>query len=730
MAEVGETQTTLKSEEPFDLEKQIRKSEREIGITSDFDRLIEASLFIDRKFLNYALVTGVTNRHEMIFGSKSWLDYLEGRNFVRKYGNQELNIDFIIKLHKLLTAKTSPKISGIIRDFAVMGASYDNIQKPINLTDEELKAIEENPYLTFEKLEHGVDNNTGFIVYPHQDSASLTKDEINKDLNELCEWFNKAKKQSGYNPFEVAALLQQKLISIHPFIDKNGTLSRLLMNWSLENDGESPSIIENPNLDIFTSQQSWVSYVTEGSKKHKELKRRQSLLTEAGVDNLSALFGLGQDEAFYNFIFRYIKMAPPLPINGKLHNHQVYEEFMGGFLVEMDRFQDYLQSISEVYTPDGSLEVSQGGLISPEFVQFVSDNSSQSISPESRNLFFTEIEVYRGGVVDEEIDDNKLIQMFQGFTAIGAGYRSLERSDLDATSVSNVDSQEVQESMDYYNKMFAALYLKKFHPEVKNPYDSLKSSVGDLDTTIMEHISGGESIWNSPFLSTSLNYSVSKRWARNYGMGSNGILLKLNLPREGVIFTHGKKIEGLTAKGYGSEYEALLTGGVVPGSIVEVEVYNSSVIGENPVFVARQISENGSRRIEIDDRRGKFIVRRVYNYNPKTAMFEFSHEEITDQPSSTPVEKPVTYTPLYPDLSMLIENMPKKGYKSPFESETYYEKILDKFFYEIPKNQVDFIKKDTVSFDYKKFIKLNIDKEIFISPVNYILQIDKYKKKE
>ena len=48
----------------------------------------------------------------------------------------------------------------------------------------------------------------------------------------LIYWYNKYKKE--YHPFEMAVIFSMKFVSIHPFIDGNGRMSRLLMNFILK----------------------------------------------------------------------------------------------------------------------------------------------------------------------------------------------------------------------------------------------------------------------------------------------------------------------------------------------------------------------------------------------------------------------------------------------------------------------------------------------------------------
>ncbi|VVB73766.1 Fic/DOC family protein [uncultured archaeon] len=70
-------------------------------------------------------------------------------------------------------------------------------------------------------------------------------------LKELFRWYDKSKART--HPIELAALIHLKLVTIHPFGDGNGRMSRLLMNFVLNRHGF-------PMLNIPSSKRS--SYYT------------------------------------------------------------------------------------------------------------------------------------------------------------------------------------------------------------------------------------------------------------------------------------------------------------------------------------------------------------------------------------------------------------------------------------------------------------------------------------
>ena len=66
-------------------------------------------------------------------------------------------------------------------------------------------------------------------------------ERIQEEMNKLIQWINT--ERDHYHPVEFAALLHKKFVFIHPFIDGNGRISRLLMNTALIQDGYMLAII-------------------------------------------------------------------------------------------------------------------------------------------------------------------------------------------------------------------------------------------------------------------------------------------------------------------------------------------------------------------------------------------------------------------------------------------------------------------------------------------------------
>lgn len=90
---------------------------------------------------------------------------------------------------------------------------------------------------------------------------SSSEQRIQQKLDQLIKWYEEQKER--LDPVELASLFQRKLVSIHPYIDGNGRLSRLFMDRILhENHLESP-LLKNFDEDLFSSEKVWVQTIRE-----------------------------------------------------------------------------------------------------------------------------------------------------------------------------------------------------------------------------------------------------------------------------------------------------------------------------------------------------------------------------------------------------------------------------------------------------------------------------------
>ena len=97
-------------------------------------------------------------------------------------------------------------------------------------------------------------------------------EETPAKMQDLMEWYSETSNNKDIHPVVVAALFHHKFVSIHPFDDGNGRLSRLLMNLILMQKGYPPVVIKMDDRQNYYSllsradandNWSFVEYIAE-----------------------------------------------------------------------------------------------------------------------------------------------------------------------------------------------------------------------------------------------------------------------------------------------------------------------------------------------------------------------------------------------------------------------------------------------------------------------------------
>lgn len=125
-------------------------------------------------------------------------------------------------------------------------------EKPVR----DVKEAESHKKIFYEMLSYKKDISLGIILHWHKMLFSSTKPdiagsirlhgvaisgsrfmppspvEINPMLKEFFSWYSKNKDKM--HPVELAAMVHLKFVTIHPFGDGNGRISRLIMNFVLD----------------------------------------------------------------------------------------------------------------------------------------------------------------------------------------------------------------------------------------------------------------------------------------------------------------------------------------------------------------------------------------------------------------------------------------------------------------------------------------------------------------
>lgn len=343
-AEICHRPIELDAAEIAVLDREIVANERTIGIVNERLRWREASLFIDKAFIDTAILNGRARGFERLLGHHEWNGYLEAKYYCDNYGYQQATPEFFLEIHRNFLKHQAPEVAGTYATGSYRGGSVgtDGVFSPVHLSSSEIAEIHKNEMLDF--WPEGDDPNTGFIMYPQ-----MTPKERHAQAQDICNWYNKARSAS-HDPFELAAQLQRKLISGHLYaFGICGRVARMAMNWSLINDFVPPSALEDYSGDIFLPEDQWVAAVKKGSERYDMF----SLLTYMAAEGISALDYFGA-RPYYNAYRRNQEgLTPPPELEpGRVHRMYACREFLGrigtspGFT---NKPVDYF------YTPDGQV---------------------------------------------------------------------------------------------------------------------------------------------------------------------------------------------------------------------------------------------------------------------------------------------------------------------------------------------------------------------------------------
>lgn len=195
-------------------------------------------------------------------------------------GNTLTESETKIVLEEGLTAGGKP-----LRDYyeaAGHARAYDFIYGILHtesITEQDILQIHRLFYLQIESEQAGVYRSTAVLItgshYP-----TPAPEHLQTLMQEFTDWL--AKQQGKMHPAEYAALAHKKLVFIHPFIDGNGRVARLLMNLCLLRAGLSiaviPPILRSEYIVLLekahTNDKPFVRFITERIwESQKELLR-------------------------------------------------------------------------------------------------------------------------------------------------------------------------------------------------------------------------------------------------------------------------------------------------------------------------------------------------------------------------------------------------------------------------------------------------------------------------
>ena len=207
----------INKEQAKEIEKLKKEYNKKIGSLSkeEFEQF-ETSFFTELTYNSNAIEgsslslkeTSLIINDNLVPKGKTLREVYEAKNhrkaldFIKEYKG-ELSEGFILRLHAIILKDISEKFAGRYR---------------------------ENPVRIF-----GSDAR-----FP--DSAVVPQ-----LVKNLIYWYHKHKKD--YHPFERAIIFSMKLVTIHPFVDGNGRISRLIMNFILRKK-------DYPWINIYNKQRA------------------------------------------------------------------------------------------------------------------------------------------------------------------------------------------------------------------------------------------------------------------------------------------------------------------------------------------------------------------------------------------------------------------------------------------------------------------------------------------
>jgi hypothetical protein len=619
----------------------IEQVEAIAGIHSQSQKIQEIPLFIDERFLRTGLLAGRDIEDiKHWFGAGEWAGWLGARKVAQSYGNRPLSASFINNLHQALLLPASPKENVLIGDFrlsAMFGFKKDN---PGEFPISKITVINENPYLKFietpvpeGKIARPDATKWGYIQYPRVGDADfmnslpdhikakLSPRPTNQELvqvlvEDVIDWYNTQSNLPGVDRIALAAELQRRLISVHPFGDANGRLSRIVMNWSLENAGYPAPRIVNFNADIESPLEQWIETVRNGIAREQKVQEKLKLMEEIGwVDPVEAL-GYSELKTFYDLMAKngnFTNSSRLLPeVNGQIKRtpYGSLNDLNRDIVLAWNNFHKMFGGESQVL-PDGT-KITVGGLVPQSYIDLVRMKNPKNFEAYEKLIkeFYSnrDVTVYRGIPISTPADTpQRVAALFETpRSALNSYYSNtfsssksprflrLENPNMPSTDVLK---ESLARGLENYNESVIDDYTDILDDETIQMEDKIDS----LRRKIKIHTVGNSLETDvSPFVSVSTSKGVADNFAGGeyYNLFFNNstgkpnkrqasIVVTSKLPAQGVVptFNTGYQVIGFTNSqpqiipGIGGllsihtgELEILVPGGMNPAHIERIQV--------------------------------------------------------------------------------------------------------------------------------------------------------------
>lgn len=237
------------------------------------------------------------------YEQKAFDNYKDARKMLQTK-SPEMSKETLIDIHSQMmkggVEGVTPDLMGKVRD----GSWYGNVPRGHEISDDVVKVLNDNPYVTWESSSSMGGKNTGKIWYANPDKVKdealaliksshpdtykalmdyklnsvgnqkeLTRKLVDALTEERIARYNKGRAALGEinSPEKLEELadmvadFQRDLVSIHPLANGNGRSTReFALYYPLMKEGFPPPRILDPNADLYTSQAEWRKVIKHG----------------------------------------------------------------------------------------------------------------------------------------------------------------------------------------------------------------------------------------------------------------------------------------------------------------------------------------------------------------------------------------------------------------------------------------------------------------------------------
>ena len=625
-------------------EEQYRKQQdqEQKSETSTSFRRSEALLFTNPVALlaNSLASSPFAENVEQIYGDSHLETWTKAREYLSARRDEELSLELFTEVANSITNDSDPLRFTIEASMEAGNQLYTlDVSQVESLVKQGLFFLEaKDPTQKKSRL----DSLTGVIIYPgfrksqlaelvkqlekkgfsiNSSTVDLIMSEVNEDelpaysvkkyvtasLISISEWYA-TQLAEEHDPYLLASELQRKIVQLHPLVDKNGMLSRLFLNWSLEKSGLD-------SAPFATDQEYFISLHSHARLVQKSvgLQKRIKIATELTVEDRSfrnlVPSCLGED-AF----FTYLKNMHPnisLSLGNFAKTHSMTESLQNDLTFWLDqerkqylRFEskrnypiggDYVFAIDEEYqepfvdraeNPNTYYSLKTDSLFSEGLTALLLDESPPKAFEERELVrsFLSDKLTYRGVILPKYRmpTTSEVLNVFLSCVGVTASYQTLRESGASPQGFSPIINGHRligKQAKEFNDTLIAA------------KRDSLEDSSlkAKLTNEVLTHIdwardeSGKAGAGSSRYASVSFsrrtgtayalgllgdrrvnNDSEQYRWLTANGADASnyyGALITAQAPESGYIYVNSL------------DTEVLVPGGVPPEAVTKVEFF-------------------------------------------------------------------------------------------------------------------------------------------------------------